>query len=193
MQACADEVPSGMMTILYGADSKLTEALADARKFCIDQGIENPVCSVACFLFQGCKVVGGHNEALDYIAKNYKKYKLRKISKLPVSGAFHTQLMKEAAVPFHNCLKKTDIKPPLISVFSNVDGHKYNSPAEIVKKLPKQIYSSVKWEQTLTYVYSRKQGMSFPSTYECGPGNSLSTILKKVNAKAAINCHVISS
>lgn len=192
MQACSDEVPGGMMTVICGADSKLDEALTEARDFCKSQGIENPVCAIACYLFQGCKVIAGHTKALDFIASNYKKYKLRKLSKLPVSGAFHTVLMKEAAGPFLNALRKAEIKPPLVSVLSNVDGKKYHGPDEIVKKLPKQIYSPVKWEQLLQQVYSRKQGMSFPSTFECGPGSSLSSILKKINAKAALNCHAIS-
>uniref|UniRef100_T1GR44 Uncharacterized protein n=1 Tax=Megaselia scalaris TaxID=36166 RepID=T1GR44_MEGSC len=33
-------------------------------------------------------------------------------------------------------------------------------------------------------MYERKQGENFPRTFECGPGKSLNTILKQVNAKA---------
>lgn len=192
MQACSESVSSGMMTVLFGADSELNNALSDAKEFCRKEGIEDPVCSIACYLFAGCKVVAGHTKALDYIASNAGKYKLRKLSRLPVSGAFHTSLMRDAAEPFQTALKKAEIRPPLIPILSNVDGQRYSGPSDLIKKLPKQIYSPVKWQQLLQTVYNRKVGEGFPSTYECGPGSSLTSILRKNNAKAAKSCHVVS-
>lgn len=46
----------------------------------------------------------------------------------------------------------------------------------------------VKWEQTLHVMYERGEGTHFPRTFECGPGTSLKSILKQVNAKAWDNC-----
>lgn len=40
-------------------------------------------------------------------------------------------------------------------------------------------------------LYERQPGELYPQTYECGPGSSLKAILKKVNLKAANNCHNI--
>lgn len=46
----------------------------------------------------------------------------------------------------------------------------------------------VKWEQFLHIAYARSPEEHFPNTYEVGPGTTLKTILKKVNAKAWNNC-----
>jgi len=42
----------------------------------------------------------------------------------------------------------------------------------------------VKWEQLLHIIYERPVGHYFPRTFETGPGQTLTTILKQVNAKA---------
>lgn len=51
----------------------------------------------------------------------------------------------------------------------------------------------VKWEQFIHIAYARSQGEDFPKTYEVGPGETLKTMLKKVNAKAWNNCTSIES
>lgn len=109
---------------------------------------------------------------------------MKRIKRLPVSGAFHTELMAPAVEPFTQALKKITIEDPIISVHSNVDGKKYRNAGHILNQLPKQIVRPVKWEQTLHNLYERKTGEFFPRTFECGPGKGLKAILKQVNAKA---------
>ena len=68
-------------------------ALVVAKEWCRrEYNIENPVCSVANYLFPHCKVVAGNNEALDFLELNYKDFNLKKVKRLPVFGAFHTEL-----------------------------------------------------------------------------------------------------
>ncbi|KAL0280020.1 UNVERIFIED_CONTAM: hypothetical protein PYX00_001445 [Menopon gallinae] len=191
MQACSEAVPSGMMSVLYGADSDLKGALEAARHKCEESGIENPVCVVANYLIPECKVIAGHDVGLDYIKNNAAKYKIRKVSRLPVSGAFHTILMKDAAQTFETSLKKGEIKNPIVPVISNVTAEPYNGTRDILKTLPKQIYKPVKWEQSMIKVYQRPSGTPFPHTYECGPGKTLTVLLKRINAAASRNCHNI--
>lgn len=127
-------------------------------------------------------------QALKFIKSNAEQYKLRRLKTIPVSGAFHTSLMHPAVEPFKEALKKVDIVDPIIPVFSNVDGKSYRNAHHIRRQLPKQIYKPVKWEQTLHILYERKVGEYFPRTFECGPGNSLKSLLKMVNAKAWGSC-----
>ena len=54
-----------------------------------------------------------------------------------------------------------------------------------------QIIRPVKWEQTMHTIYEREQGTKFPRTFECGPGNGLTAILKQNNAKAFNEAHNI--
>lgn len=189
MQIASEEHPSGMATVIFGPDTQLNQAILKAKDWCIERGVDNPECAVANFLYPHCKVIAGSLEALRYIELNAKQFKLRRVKRLPVSGAFHTSIMEPAIKPFTEALKKVNLQKPLISVHSNIDGMMYMNAKHIEHKLPQQIVKPVKWEQLLHIVYERKQGDKFPVTYEVAPGKTLTTILKQVNAKAWDTCY----
>lgn len=185
MEMASEQAKGGMATVLFGPDSKLNFACLKAREYCMERGIENPECHIANYLYPHCKVVAGHEEALKYLEQNKDLYKLRRVRRLPVSGAFHTSLMAPAVEVFRKALKRVPIEPPIIHVHSNVDGERYRNVEQIIKQLPKQIVKPVRWEQMLHILYERQQGIDFPRTFECGPGKGLTAILKQVNAKAS--------
>lgn len=193
MQIASAQNPSGMATVMYGPDSNVGLACIKAKEWCIERGVENPECAVANYLFPHCKVVAGSLEALNYLEKNASHYKLRRVKRLPVSGAFHTSLMEPAMEPFKEALSKIKIDQPLIKVHSNFDGKPYRNVDHIRRQLPKQMIRPVKWEQLLHIIYERPQTEKFPMTYECAPGKSLTVILKQVNAKAWDSSHVVDS
>lgn len=184
MQMAADAARGGMMTVLYGPDSKLKQAVKEAKHWCIERGVDNPDCLVANYLYPHCKVVAGNDEALTFIEKNAKEFNLRRTKRLPVSGAFHSALMEPALDAFYRALYKVNVEDPMIPVHSNVDGMPYRNAEHIRKQLPKQMVKPVKWEQLLHILYERKDGEHFPRTFEVGPGRGLKTIMKQVNAKA---------
>lgn len=185
MQIASDRVKSGMATVFYGPDSTLSKACEIAKEWCLDRGVEYPVCHIANYLYPHCKVVAGNIEAIEFLEKNKGDFKLRKVIRLPVSGAFHTKLMGSAVGPFQRALDNIQIDEPNIFVYSCVDGKVYKSVKHIREQLPKQIVKPVKWEQLLHVIYERKQEIGFPQTFECSPGNTLISILKQVNARAA--------
>lgn len=156
MQLASEIVPSGMSTILYGADSKVNYSLVVAKEWCRREfHIENPVCSIANYLFPHCKVVAGHKEALEFLEANYKDFNLRRVKRLPVSGAFHTELMKPAAEPMKAVLDTVTINRPRMPVYSNVTGSRFRTSGELKKVLAKQIYMPVRWEQVIQNLYQR--------------------------------------
>lgn len=184
MQMACDEYDGGMATVLLQPDSELNYAIKMAKEWCIERGVNKPECIIANHLFPHCKVISGSKEALRYIEQNLKKYKLKKIQKIPAYGAFHSSLMESAVEPFARALKRILIEEPIIGVYSNVDGKRYRSPSHILEQLPKQIVRPVKWEQTMHVFYDRDKDVKHPRTFICGPGDALKTILKKVNASA---------
>ncbi|GAB0097538.1 Probable malonyl-CoA-acyl carrier protein transacylase, mitochondrial [Sergentomyia squamirostris] len=185
MQLASDAATGGMATVLYGPDSKVGQACLKAKEWCIERGVENPECLVANYLYPHCKVIAGSMEALNFLESNAKQFGLRRVKRLPVSGAFHTPLMEAAVEPFRRALRKVELSDPIISVHSNIDGQRYRNAEHVRKQLPRQITKPVRWEQTLHILYERAQGEHFPRTFEVGPGRALTTILKQVNAKAA--------
>lgn len=80
-------------------------------------------------------------QALKFLEEYYKEFKLRKVKRLPVSGAFHSKLMEPAAETFRKALNKSIIEDPAISVYSNVDGYQYRNAEHIKRQLPKQVKS----------------------------------------------------
>ncbi|XP_050395824.1 malonyl-CoA-acyl carrier protein transacylase, mitochondrial [Patella vulgata] len=185
MQRASEIIPSGMMTVFVGHNSKLNFAMLAAREYCSQKlHIREPVCCIANYLYSDCKVIAGNEEALQFIEDNKQDFNIKRTKRLPVSGAFHTQLMESACEPVVRALKNVEIKKPLFRVHSNVTTKRYHTDSEVVKLLRQQIIKPVKWEQILHTLYSRPQGEHFPNTYEVGPGKQMGTLLKIVNSKA---------
>ncbi|CAI5773937.1 malonyl-CoA-acyl carrier protein transacylase, mitochondrial [Podarcis lilfordi] len=158
MQEASEAVPSGMLSVIGRHNSNYVTACLEAREYCKSLGIENPVCEVSNYLFPGSRVIAGHLQALEFLQQNSKKYSFVRVKMLPVSGAFHTQLMEPAMGPLSEALNSINIQKPLIPVYSNVENRRYTEPKQIQRLLVKQLVSPVKWEQTMHAIYERKKG-----------------------------------
>ncbi|XP_039891388.1 malonyl-CoA-acyl carrier protein transacylase, mitochondrial [Simochromis diagramma] len=184
MQKASELVPSGMLSVIGRPQAQYNYACLQAKEHCKSLGMENPVCSVANYLFPDGRVIAGHQQALDFLQENSRRLKFMRTKTLPVSGAFHTELMASATEPLREVLRQVEVRRPEISVYSNVDGKRYMNESHVRRQLVKQLVSPVKWEQTLHEIYERTQGQHFPHTYEVGPGRQLGATLQKCNRKA---------
>ncbi|KAL7982734.1 hypothetical protein Chor_010332 [Crotalus horridus] len=185
MQEASEVIASGMLSVIGRRDSNYKAACLEACEYCKSVGIEDPVCEVSNYLFPDSRVIAGHLQALEFLQKNSRKFSFARVKMLPVSGAFHTRLMKSAMQPLSEALESISIQQPLISVYSNVDSKKYMQPGQIQHYLVEQLVSPVKWEQIMHRIYERNQGKKFPYTYEVGPGKQLGAILRSCNLKAS--------
>ncbi|XP_033118054.1 malonyl-CoA-acyl carrier protein transacylase, mitochondrial-like isoform X2 [Anneissia japonica] len=186
MQLASDQVDSGMLSVISREQTNYKAACREAVEYCRnEEGIVDPVCAIANYMFPGARVIAGHTTALNFLQKNLKKFSFRSAKKIPVSGAFHTDLMKPAQESIAEALAEVNFEVPAISVHSNVDGKIYRHAKHIRKQLKSQVVKPVKWEQSMHEIYQRKSTDSFPMTVEVGPGSQLITILKRINFKAA--------
>ena len=69
-------------------------------------------------------VLSGTISAIIDIEKICRKKKINSV-RLPVSTAFHSDLVKDAAQPFLDALRKVSITPTAVKVFSNTTGEAY--------------------------------------------------------------------
>ncbi|XP_076578850.1 malonyl-CoA-acyl carrier protein transacylase, mitochondrial isoform X1 [Chaetodon auriga] len=184
MQKASELVPSGMLSVIGRRQAHYKHACVQAKEYCMSLGIKDPVCSVANYLFPDGRVIAGHQEALDFLQQNSRSLQFMRTKPLPVSGAFHTELMESATEPLREVLRQVEVRRPEIRVYSNVDGKRYMSETHVRRQLVKQLVSPVKWEQCLHEIYERAQGRQFPHTYEVGPGKQLGATLQKCNRKA---------
>ncbi|KAF7644591.1 hypothetical protein LDENG_00219420 [Lucifuga dentata] len=184
MQKASELVPSGMLSVIGRPQAQYKHACLQAKEHCKSLGIQEPVCSVANYLFPDGRVIAGHQQALDFLQQNSCRLHFMRTKPLPVSGAFHTELMESATEPLREVLRQVEVRRPEINVYSNVDGKRYMHEGHVRRQLVKQLVSPVKWEQTLHEIYERVQGERFPHTYEVGPGRQLGATLQKCNRKA---------
>lgn len=192
MQTASEVVPSGMLTVFCDHNTRLRTAMVAAREYCRDRiGIEDPVCQVANYLCTDVKVVAGHEEALDFLQKYGKEWGITRTKRLPVSGAFHTELMYAGKKfwKFWDVLEKVTLNKAKYTIHSNLDGKPYRMEDEEKLKgmkhvIKKQMMRPVAWEQIMHILFSRKQGTNFPQTFEVGPGRQLGFLLQKTNLRA---------
>ncbi|BFZ13227.1 hypothetical protein BsWGS_16266 [Bradybaena similaris] len=185
MQKASEQVGSGMVSVFLVHDSDLPGAIKMAKEYCIQRrNIDNPVCTVANYLFPDCKVLAGHEEALEFILANAKEFNILRTKRLAVSGAFHTCLMESAVKPLQRALENMKLGSPKIPVYSNVTSQPYHVKSNISHMLSQQLVKPVKWEQIMHVIYTRKQGEEFPNTYEVGPGKQMGTMLRQFNMQA---------
>lgn len=103
---------------------------------------------------------------------------------LAVSGPFHSGFMKPAAEQFRPFLEETQWRQSTVTLIANVDARPMTQ-ACIVDNLYRQIFSSVLWEDTVTYLSSA----GVEVFVEVGPGKVLSGLVKKtIKGVKTLNC-----
>jgi [acyl-carrier-protein] S-malonyltransferase len=98
---------------------------------------------------------------------------------LPVSVPSHCALMQPAAVQLKAYLETVTFNKPNIAVLHNADVAAYNESDKIKDALVRQLYSPVRWVETVQAIYS--QGIT--QAAECGPGKVLAGLSKRIVAE----------
>ena len=103
--------------------------------------------------------------------------------KLPVSAAFHSALVAEAAAPFAENLGGVELTKSAVTVYANTTGAKYPStPSAARKVLAKQLASPVDFVQCVKAMF--EDGIR--TFVEVGPGRRLSGLIREILADEEI-------
>jgi [acyl-carrier-protein] S-malonyltransferase len=174
MQAAADAVPSGMVSVL-GLDQSQVEALcASARSAGLIE--------IANLLCPSNIVVSGVNAACAEVERLAPDAGAMKTIRLAVAGAFHTALMKPADETLAGVLASMPFATPRVPVWANVDAQPHTDLTEVKNLLIQQVLAPVLWEKTMRGLLAS----GVDKFYEIGPGRVLAGLLKRVERKAAI-------
>tara|TARA_B100000963_G_scaffold316466_1_gene296284 strand:- start:2258 stop:3178 length:921 start_codon:yes stop_codon:yes gene_type:complete len=144
------------------------------------------ICEIANDNANGQTIVSGEINSMKIFEKNLKEKK-QKFIPLNVSAPFHCSLMKSAAEKMESKINSTNFKKPIFDIVSNVTSKKEKDFENIKKLLIQQIYSTVRWRESIINISEDKVS----NFIEIGPGKVLSGMVKRTIKNT--NCFSINS
>ncbi|WLD95119.1 ACP S-malonyltransferase [Alkalihalobacillus sp. AL-G] len=171
-----EAVPAGIgaMSAVLGMDQDVLEKITTRVT---SSGDSVQLANLNC---PGQVVISGSKEGVEKASELAKSEGAKRIIPLQVSGPFHSELMKPAAEKMETILDKLSIIDAKVPVIANVTAKPIEKTGEIRAKLIEQIYSPVRWEETIRYLLDQ----DVDTFIEIGPGKVLSGLVKKIHRRA---------
>jgi [acyl-carrier-protein] S-malonyltransferase len=133
------------------------------------------IVSVANYNCPGQLVISGEKAAVEKAAEQLK-HEGAKTKILAISVPSHSPLLQDCARRLARGIARVDFHEPFsAAVVSNVNASE-NSAADFPRLLAEQLYSPVRWEQSIRYMMTKVDYF-----VEIGPGSSLSGLIKKID------------
>ncbi len=167
-------VPEGVgaMAAILGLDDDTVRAVCT-------EAAQDEVLEAVNLNSPGQVVIAGNKAAVERGMELAKAKGAKRALPLPVSVPSHCALMKPAAEKLAEYLKNVTISAPQIPVIHNADVASYSDSDKIKDALVRQLYSPVRWVETVQFVYA--QGVT--NSAECGPGKVLAGLTKRIVAE----------
>lgn len=162
---------TGAMAAIVGLEDSVVASL------CLQASNSIELVTPANFNAIGQVVVAGHTPAVERLIQRADESGARLAKMIPVSVPCHCPLLLEAADVFGEFLNQAPFKRPMIDVISNVDLSVYQSEHDIREHLKQQLYSPVRWVETIQLFASR----GVERIIESGPGKVLSGLTRRID------------
>ncbi len=169
MAEAGKTAPGTMAAVLGMSDEEI-------RVVCEEISKTVGVVVVANYNCPGQLVISGSIEGVGATVAKLKEMRKKAIP-LPVSGAFHSPLLKDAGEQFSKVLDSVEFHPASIPVVSNVTAEPSTDASVLKSALARQMTSSVLWESSVKKMV--EQGVK--TFVEVGTGSVLSGLIKKIN------------
>lgn len=169
MQKAGEDNP-GSMAAIIGMDDQIVEIICDEAT---TQTFKSVV--PANYNCPGQLVISGDTKAVEEAVELAKGRGCRMAAMLPVSGAFHSSLMKPAYNGLKEELDAIELKKPDCPVYSNFTAKPTTDPAEIRENLLRQLLNPVRWTQTIQNMHDNGAN----KFVEVGPGKILQGLVKR--------------
>lgn len=162
----------GAMAAVLGLDDD------DVRAACAEAA-QGEVLEAVNLNSPGQVVIAGHKAAVERGIEAAKAKGAKRALLLPVSVPSHCALMKPAADELAEYLKDVGFASAQIPVLHNADVASYEDAAKVKDALVRQLYSPVRWVETVQAVHA--SGVT--ASAECGPGKVLAGLVKRTVAE----------
>ena len=172
MNDVASEVNGTMAAIIGLSSDKIIEVLKT-----IDGVVE-----AVNFNEPNQTVIAGEVNAIEVACQSLKEAGAKRALVLPVSGPFHSSLMKPAGEELQETFSKLSFNESSIKVVANTTVEILSTPEEIKEELFKQTFGPVRWVETITKL--KENGVT--EYYEIGPGKILKGLVKKIDKEIEV-------
>ena len=169
MQQAVPEGVGGIAAIL-GLDDDTVRAVCA-------EGAQGEVLEAVNYNSTGQVVIAGNRAAVERGMELAKAKGAKRAIMLPMSVPSHCSLLKGAAEQLRDYLKGVAVQTPAVPVLHNADVASYNDAAKIKDALVRQLYSPVRWVETVQAF--GKQGITH--NVECAPGKVLAGLNKRID------------
>ena len=169
------ENTNGTMAAILGLDNSIIEEICS--------NIEGTVVA-ANYNCPGQVVISGEVSAVKNACEKLSETGARRALILPVGGAFHSELMKDAKDELSKAINETSFNSPICPIYQNVNGRPEHLVDNIKRNLISQLTSPVKWTQSVNKMI--EDGCQ--DFIEIGPGKVLQGLIKKINRDTNISC-----
>lgn len=181
MQQAVPAGTGGMYAIIGLDDDKV---IASCHQVQVET---NEVVAAVNFNSPGQIVIAGNKGAAELAANLCKEQGAKRALSLAVSVPSHCALMKPAAKKLASLLTDVQFNTPNIRVINNVNVASPNEPDAIKQALVEQLYSPVRWTETVTMLAD----MEVKNLLEIGPGKVLTGLTKRIDNR--LSCKAINS
>jgi len=169
MQNACEKNPGSMAAIL-GIDNSIIESVCSNI---------NKIVKPANYNCPGQLVISGETDAVKIACEELTNLGAKRAIVLPVSGAFHSELMNSALEELEYSINQTDFKNPICPIYQNYNAKPERDKESIKRNLVLQLTSPVLWSQSINRMI--KDG--YKNFYELGPGNTLQGLIRKIDSE----------
>ena len=169
MQTAVPQGKGAMAAILGLEDNEVVALCKDAEQGEVVQAVN--------FNSVGQVVIAGDTAAVERAMNLAKDKGAKRALLLPVSVPSHCALMKPAAEKLVETFNQIAFRLPEIPVIHNADVCAYDDLAKIKDALARQLYSPVRWTETVRKVVA--DGIT--QSAECAPGKVLAGLVKRTD------------
>lgn len=174
MQKACEMNPSTMAAVLGLEDSKVEEICAT---------ISDEIVVAANYNCPGQLVISGSINGINKACELLKTAGAKRALVLPVGGAFHSPLMEPAKLELEAAINSTTFNNPICPIYQNYVAKAVSEVNEIKQNLISQLTAPVLWTQTVQAMLDG--GAS--EFIECGPGNVLQGLIRKIAKEAIVS------
>ena len=120
-------------------------------------------------------VISGEAEAVKAASAALAEAGAKRVIPLNVSGPFHSQMLVPAGEKLYDFLQDIKIADDFAPYYCNADAEEITDAAKVKELLKRQVYSSVRWQQTIENMID--DGVD--TFIEVGAGTTLSGLVKR--------------